>query len=75
MQSYFTHQLDNIFKSVEVLIYVFDVESKDVTKDLDNYHASVEALKDHSENAKIFCLIHKMDLVPEEKRDAVIIIQ
>ena len=24
-----------------------------------------------SENAKIFCLIHKMDLVPEEKRKEV----
>jgi Gtr1/RagA G-like protein len=30
MESYFASQKDHIFKGVEVLIYVFDVESKEV---------------------------------------------
>uniref|UniRef100_A0A8C8DCS2 Ras-related GTP-binding protein n=1 Tax=Oryzias sinensis TaxID=183150 RepID=A0A8C8DCS2_9TELE len=29
MENYFTSQRDNIFRNVEVLIYVFDVESRD----------------------------------------------
>lgn len=32
MQCYFTAQKDNIFKNVEVLIYVFDVQSQELEK-------------------------------------------
>ena len=28
-------------------------------------------MKQNSKNAKIFCLVHKMDLIPEEQRDPV----
>jgi hypothetical protein len=32
MESYFAAQKDNIFKNVEVLIYVFDIQSQDIDK-------------------------------------------
>jgi len=70
MESYFESQKDNIFRNVEVLIYVFDIDSKD-TKDIDYYKSCVDAIKDSSKGAKIFCLVHKMDLVPEERRESI----
>ena len=32
MESYFESQKDNIFRNVEVLIYVFDIDSKDTVR-------------------------------------------
>lgn len=71
MENYFASQRDNIFKSVAVLIYVFDVESRELEKDIHYYQSCLEAIWEHSREAKIFCLIHKMDLVQEDQRDAV----
>uniref|UniRef100_A0A914RIF0 Ras-related GTP-binding protein n=1 Tax=Parascaris equorum TaxID=6256 RepID=A0A914RIF0_PAREQ len=51
------------------LIYVFDVESRELEKDYRYYQSCLEALLQNSPNAKVFCLIHKMDLVSEEHRD------
>ncbi len=69
MENYFASQRDHIFRNVEVLIYVFDIESMDHEKDLRHYRSSLEAILENSKEAKVFCLIHKMDLVPEEQRD------
>ena len=33
--------------------------------------AGLTAVKQNSQNAKIFCLVHKMDQIPEEQRDQV----
>lgn len=71
MENYFASQRDNIFKNVAVLIYVFDVESREVEKDIQYYQSCLEAIWEHSRDAKIFCLIHKMDLVQEDQRDAI----
>lgn len=71
MENYFASQRDNIFRNVEVLIYVFDVESHEVERDISYYHTCLEAIQQNSPKAKIFCLIHKMDLIPEDQRDAV----
>ncbi|VDL99744.1 unnamed protein product [Schistocephalus solidus] len=71
MESYFVNQRENIFRNVEVLIYVFDVESQEVNKDLAYYRSCLEAISQHSPDAKIFCLIHKMDLISEERRKSV----
>ena len=54
---------------MEVLIYVFDVESREIDKDLHYYQSCLEAILNNSPNAKVFCLIHKMDLVQEDQRD------
>lgn len=53
----------------QVLIYVFDVESRELDKDLHYYQSCLEAILNSSPNAKVFCLIHKMDLVQEDQRD------
>jgi len=71
MENYFAAQRDHIFRNVEVLIYVFDVESREVEKDMHYYQDCLEAILANSRDAKIFCLIHKMDLVQEELRTKV----
>ncbi|EGX51443.1 hypothetical protein AOL_s00054g142 [Orbilia oligospora ATCC 24927] len=70
IDNYLNSQRDHIFKHVEVLIYVFDIESREFDRDLITYVNCVEALRDNSPNAHIFCLIHKMDLVQLDYRDA-----
>ncbi|XP_059013209.1 ras-related GTP-binding protein B isoform X7 [Mustela lutreola] len=72
MENYFTSQRDNIFRNVEVLIYVFDVESRELEKDMHYYQSCLEAILQNSPDAKVFCLVHKMDLVQEDQRDLVI---
>lgn len=71
MENYFTSQRDHIFRNVEVLIYVFDVESRDIEKDLHYYQTCLEAMAMNSQGAKVFTLIHKMDLVQEDLRDPI----
>jgi len=68
MEDYFTSQRENIFRNVEVLIYVFDVESRELEKDIHYYQTCLESLLALSENAKVFCLVHKMDLIQEDQR-------
>lgn len=70
MENYFSSQRDHIFRNVEVLIYVFDIENREtMQKDIRYYKSCLEAILQNSKDAKIFCLIHKMDLVPEDQRD------
>lgn len=59
---------NNIFKKCEVLIHVFDVESKEVAKDINTFKRVLENLSKFSPNVKIFILIHKIDLVQSNKR-------
>jgi Ras-related GTP-binding protein A/B len=82
MENYFKSQRDHIFRAVEVLIYVFDVTSKEREKvncfiltfelltfeqDVQYFNECLDAIKAKSPNAKIFCLIHKMDLVHSDE--------
>ncbi|CAD5211925.1 unnamed protein product [Bursaphelenchus okinawaensis] len=71
MENYMRAQRDQIFKNVQVLIYVFDVESREVDKDFRNYQTCLEALLQNSSSARVFCLIHKMDLIQEGSREEV----
>jgi len=71
MENYMSSQRDQIFKNVQVLIYVFDVESREIDKDYRYYQGCLEALLQNSPDAKVFCLVHKMDLISEENRDKV----
>ncbi|KAL6939202.1 GTP-binding protein gtr1 [Hanseniaspora osmophila] len=68
MENYFQQQKDHIFQMVEVLIHVFDVESTEVLKDIEIFTRALTQLKKYSPNAKIFVLLHKMDLVQLDKR-------
>ncbi|CAJ0932411.1 unnamed protein product, partial [Mesorhabditis belari] len=69
MENYLQNQKDQIFKNVQVLIYVFDVESREIERDYRYYQSCLESLLANSPNAKVFCLIHKMDLIQEDHRD------
>lgn len=71
MKNYFDSQQDIIFRNVEVLIYVFDVASDELENDMHYYQTCLEAILNNSREARIFCLIHKMDLVPEDQREIV----
>ena len=71
MESYFESQRDHIFRNVAVLIYVFDVESRQMKKDIQYFSMCIEALKANSDKSKVFCLVHKMDLVPADVRASV----
>jgi len=71
MENYFAAQRENIFRNVEVLIYVFDVESRELEKDMHYYQSCLEAILQFSPDTKIFCLIHKMDLVQEDQRELI----
>lgn len=70
MENYFESQRDQIFRGVEVLIYVFDIESQDRKKDMDNFASCLDAIKQGSKNAHIFALIHKMDLIHKDEERA-----
>ena len=54
-----------------MLIFVFDVTTKDFKSELDRFESCIEALRDLSDNARIFCLIHKMDLLAEKDRETI----
>ncbi|KAL9581583.1 MAG: hypothetical protein Q9212_003815 [Teloschistes hypoglaucus] len=80
-ESYLTSQKSYVFSDVGVLIYVFDVESSDFSahgtngssdRDLQTYAAIISALGEYSPRARIFTLVHKMDLVATEYREAVL---
>jgi len=66
MENYFESQKEQIFRNVEVLIYVFDIESHEKDKDLEYFQSCLSAIQQNSKNAHIFCLLHKMDLVVKE---------
>lgn len=68
-ESYFDSQRDTIFRNVEVLIYVFDVDSGDFELDIHLFDGILEAMEQNSPDASIFILIHKMDKVSEEVRE------
>lgn len=62
-----------MFHDVEVMVYVFDVEKMDQELDRDYYFylECLEALRKHSPAAKVYCLVHKMDLIRHAKRSSV----
>jgi len=71
MENYFLHQKDNIFRGAAVLIYVLDIMSDKPDEDIRGYEECLKALMDHSEEAKVFVLVHKMDLIesPAQKQE------
>ncbi|PWN46269.1 hypothetical protein IE81DRAFT_2360 [Ceraceosorus guamensis] len=78
MDSYLESQRHQVFSSVGVLIYVFDLVggddpdgSEEWDKDVRYYKDCLAALKVHSPTAKVFCLLHKMDLVDATRRKSV----
>jgi Ras-related GTP-binding protein A/B len=53
-----------------VLIYVFDVTSKDFNgRDMQQFENCLDALTELSPKTRIFCLVHKMDILGENVRN------
>ena len=78
-ENYLTSQKPYVFSEVGVLIYVFDVESREFDgrdgqnfRDLHTYNAVIKALEEFSPHAHVFTLVHKMDLVQTEHRERVL---
>ncbi|KAF5021743.1 hypothetical protein F66182_6193 [Fusarium sp. NRRL 66182] len=71
MENYLSQQRVHVFSNVGVLIYVFDIESRDVDRDLATYVSILSALLQYSPSTKIYILIHKMDLVVPTARESV----
>jgi len=83
MENYFESQRETIFQNAEVLIYVLVAVSdkrgereasrgSGDSKDLNYFARAMESLKQSSPKARVFCLIHKQDLVHESKREEVL---
>ncbi|PAV23817.1 ras-related gtp binding a [Pyrrhoderma noxium] len=68
MESYLAGQSSTIFQNVGVLIYVFDVESGEMDKDIQYYSDCLDALQKYSPEASMFLLIHKLDLVRNSRK-------
>jgi Ras-related GTP-binding protein A/B len=62
MSTYLTTQQQTIFTSVGVLIYVFEVKSRDPQSDAEYFRRILDALRRFSPKADVFLLVHKMDL-------------
>ena len=50
-------QVSSLPSLSQVLIYVFDIESQQLEKDIQYFTLCIEALKSNSDNAKVFCLV------------------
>ena len=68
VENYLTSQRVHVFSHVGVLIYVFDIESREFDRDLVTFSSIMRALSECSPDATVFCLIHKMDLVQDQFR-------
>lgn len=69
MENYLSQQRQHVFSNVGVLIYVFDIESRDFDRDLLTYRSIITALSQFSDKASVYILIHKMDLVVPNSRE------
>lgn len=71
MENYLSQQRQHVFSNVGVLIYVFDIESRDFERDLLTYRSIIAALSQFSPTASVYTLIHKMDLVVPNQREEI----
>jgi Ras-related GTP-binding protein A/B len=84
MENYFESQRETIFQNAEVLIYVLVASPTEKRgerdprpgggsggQDLNYFARAMESLRQSSPNARVFCLVHKLDLVHESKREEV----
>lgn len=70
-RNYFVSERESIFSNVAVMIFVFDVKSQETDVDFETYKKCIDSITEFSPDAKVFALIHKMDLINKEQRDEV----
>ena len=70
MDNYFMVQRETIFKNVEIVIYVFDVDESEEKrkKSLSYWQRAVNCVEQYNENGLIFVLLHKIDKIPLDNR-------
>jgi len=73
MENFLQNQRGDVFSGVALLVYVFDIESRDFPRDLETFRTVLDALYDGSRDARLFCLMHKMDLVQEDLRESLFV--
>ncbi|OAF64384.1 Ras-related GTP-binding protein A [Intoshia linei] len=66
MDTYFSTQCSAIFSNVELLIYVFDVKSTNMANDVIDFKKCIDKIFEFNREAKIYVLIHKIDLIKFE---------
>ncbi|KAJ2785545.1 GTP-binding protein gtr1 [Coemansia javaensis] len=73
LDSYLSEQKENIFGNVEVLIFVFDLETSNKESEYVLYDECLQNLGQFSRDAKVYCLVHKMDKIqdPEQKKTVI----
>jgi Ras-related GTP-binding protein A/B len=72
IRQYLDSKREQIFSNVEILVFVITVEKpKGDDKDLHYFEECVEALEEYSKDAKVFVLIHKMDLIADHRKQSV----
>lgn len=71
VKGYFENSYNHMFSNVCCVVYVFDVASDDTERELKYFFAIWNRIKRYSKDAKMFCLLHKMDLIPQSKRELV----
>ncbi|XP_010214942.1 PREDICTED: ras-related GTP-binding protein A-like, partial [Tinamus guttatus] len=54
-----------------LVLNLWDCGGRELEKDMHYYQSCLEAILQNSPDAKIFCLVHKMDLVQEDQRDLI----
>ena len=62
MDTYLALQASTISQHVGIMIYVFEVEWRNMPKDLQYYRGCLAALQKCSPDAAVFILVHKLDL-------------
>ncbi|KAJ2546721.1 GTP-binding protein gtr1 [Coemansia sp. RSA 1933] len=73
LDNYLNEEKESIFGNVEVLIYVFDLETTNKESEYTLYDDCLRKLSMFSRDAKVYCLVHKMDKIqdPEQKEATV----
>eukprot|EP00929_Paragymnodinium_shiwhaense_P047154 TRINITY_DN23922_c0_g1_i1.p1 TRINITY_DN23922_c0_g1~~TRINITY_DN23922_c0_g1_i1.p1 ORF type:complete len:319 (-),score=97.86 TRINITY_DN23922_c0_g1_i1:159-1115(-) len=79
MENYFESQRETIFQNAEVLIYVLVAANDkrgtaggEQAKDMQYFQHAMDSLRQFSPSARVFVLIHKLDLVHEQARKQVL---
>ncbi|KAJ2353689.1 GTP-binding protein gtr1 [Coemansia erecta] len=72
LDNYLSEQKENIFGNVEVLIYVFDLETNNRESEYTLYDECLQSLATYSWDAKVYCLVHKIDKVADDQREATV---
>jgi Ras-related GTP-binding protein A/B len=73
MDNFLLNQRGDVFAGVAMLIYVFDIASREFPQDLETFNTVLQALFERSSDAHLVVLFHKMDLVQEELRESLFV--